>query len=292
MPMDFSNLLGPIRLLLVFTLLSCSSGKDLDYQENIPSATNNPVSKEGIRLGEKIFFLEFPGSDHQASCASCHKPDSGFSKASMDSINGTKRQVPSLFNLAWSKAFFWDGRESNLESVVIKPLVGHEEMNVNLTDLVSFISRDKNLKSEFQVVFGTDSIYFALVARALAQYVRSLIRPVQNQTTNHVKGKALFDAHCKRCHSGSGGTDFEMRKSVIAASGSDSGRFKVSGRMGDVYVFKTPGMVDLKLTAPYMHDGRFSSIEEVLENYSEALTLKELKVPAYRLELISYLNEL
>ena len=292
MQMDFLNWLGPTKFFSIFILFlaACSEPEKLHYQTFIPSPGNNPTSKEGIELGKKIFFMENESGSGKMSCATCHKPDSGFSSASLRLINKVKRQVPSLYNLAYSQRFAWDGRERNLETVVLKPIANHEEMDQNLEKMVSEMNQNEDLKAEFRLIFGSDTIYTALVSRALAQYVRSLTKLVPKEMTS--AGKILFENHCSSCHKGKFSSDFELRRSVAAASGPDSGKFRVTRNALDIYIFKTPSLANIRLTKPYMHDGRYKTLKEVVETYSQKLDISELKSMRAQNELIVFLEKL
>jgi cytochrome c peroxidase len=290
--MDSLNWLAPIKNLFFFSflILACKEPEKLHYQKSIPSPPHNPTSLEGIALGKKIFFLESETPFGKISCASCHKPDSGFSSARMQVINNMKRQVPNLYNLAYSNVFAWDGREKTLETVVLKPIANHEEMGLDLTELVRKMNHNQALKSEFKLVFGVDSVYTALVSRVLAQYVRSLIRTIP--APNESKGELLFQKNCSICHSGNFSTDFKIRKSVLAAFGSDSGKFRLSRKPSELFFFKTPGLANIKLTRPYMHNGSYHSLKEVVISYAKFLKIKDLKSENSKNELVSYLETL
>ncbi len=290
--MDFSNWWAPIKKILVFWFLvsSCKESEGLHYLKSIPSPPHNPTSLEGIALGKKIFFLESESPSGKISCASCHKPDSGFSSASMRIGNNVNRQVPNLYNLAYSSVFAWDGREKNLETVVLKPIANHEEMGLDLSEMVWKMNQNQTLKSEFKLVFGVDSIYTALVSRVLAQYIRSLIRLVPAQRES--SGKSLFQKYCGNCHSGKFSTDFKIRKSVIADFGLDSGKFRVSRKPFELFHFKTPSLANIRLTSPYMHNGSYESLKNVVSAYSKYLEIKELESENSQMELVSYLETL
>jgi len=210
----------------------------------------------------------------------------------MQMINGNFRQVPSLFNLAYSPSFFWEGRETSLESVVLKPIVHQEEMNADLGQLIKKMNKNPMLKKSFKEVFGLDSIYSALVSRALAQYVRSLIRPKRLLVDTQSIGQNLFNQNCISCHAGKTATDFKIRKSVVAGSGLDSGLSKITNQEKDAFFFKTPSLFELKLTAPYMHDGRYKRLDEVVSAYAKALNIKELSSKENQKALVNFLENL
>ncbi len=287
--------MGQIRFLIVFLIFlqACQGEKKPHFIADIPSPGNNPASVEGIELGRKLFGLKLSnGHSGPVSCNSCHKPDSGFSSYSMNLLNMKKRSIPSLYNLAYSPHFFWDGREKSLESVVIKPIPNHEEMNFSLKKMVNDLNKNPSFLKEFKSAFGTDSIYTALVSRALAQYIRSLKSEVQLNSETQSKGQILFEKYCATCHAGSHTSDFKMRVSVIANSGPDSGKFHLSRRKSDIYSFKTPSLAKIKLTRPYMHDGRYSDLKYVVEDYSRILEIVELKNTQNQKQLIKFLSTL
>lgn len=270
-------------------LPACETKEPKYAYAGIPSPGNNPITVEGVAFGRALFQSPLLSADGQSSCFTCHRPDSGFS-GSVKHLNPhskLKREIQGLFNLAWSPSFFWDAREETLESLILKPIQSPDEMNLPLPVLLKKVNQDTELKQLCRAAFQTDSIGTVHVARALAQFVRTLVRqPVSPDS----EGKTLFRKHCSRCHSGKATSDFQIRKSVLAPSGIDSGYFRITHMTEDVYRFRTPGLAAVSKTAPYVHDGRVPDLDSLVKMYAKRLPAKELDDPARRKELVKFLQ--
>jgi len=255
----------------------------------IPSPGNNPITEEGVAFGRALFQSPLLSADGKSSCFTCHRPDSGFS-GSVTHLNPhskLKREIQGLFNLAWSPSFFWDAREETLESLILKPIQSPDEMNLALPVLLKKVNQNAELTQLCLAAFQTDSIGTVHVARALAQFVRTLIRQPEIPDS---EGKTLFQEHCSKCHSGKTTSDFQIRKSVLAPSGIDSGYFRITHLPEDVYLFRTPGLAAVSKTAPYTHDGRVPDLDSLVRMYAKRLPAKELEVPARTKELVKFLH--
>jgi cytochrome c peroxidase len=245
-----------------------------------------------VELGKKLFFFKGLSRKGDQNCGTCHQADSAFASARTVLSNGIRRQSASLLNLKNSTEFFWDGREKNLESLVIKPILSKDEMHGDLVLAIRKMNQDLEWRKDFALVYGRDTIYSALVARALSAFVRSLEKPFPPNQGIRQNGRKLFELHCASCHSGAATTDFKLRESPTAASGPDSGRYRITGRLEDVYFFKTPGLAGISLSPPYVHDGRYKTLEELVKIYARTLKTKDLQSPENQKELIVFLNSL
>ena len=276
----------------VFNLPSNLSG-------TLPVPVRNPVTKEGVSLGEMLFYDPVLSGNNQLSCATCHQPARAFTDGlalSERGISGKSlhRNVPSLANLAWHNGLFWDGGASDLESLVFGPLTHADEMGQDLHALVQELNEKAVYRDMFKKAFGNDTIYSALVARALAQYLRTLIsansrydqfirnEPDANFSTIELKGMKIFDQKCGSCHQfGTGKNDFftdhQYHNNGLDSTFSSSlegifqARFRITRDSADMGKFKTPSLRNVALTAPYMHDGRFATLEEVLDHYDHKM---------------------
>lgn len=251
--------LGPSKFSLFFLLVfACGEKSTRTGWERIPHPGQNPFSEAGVALGKRLFEGELQGRNG-ITCISCHKPDSGFAafRAPAPSTDSARffRQIPGLKNLAWADRLFWDGRENNLESLVLKPIQSHDEMRLKLEFALGKLNQHPELRKLNQEAFGVETIESRHLARALAQYIRTL---VDTSAEYPLEGfpVATFQTKCAHCHTPPFYTDFAFHRSPHAASGPDSGRYHITHRAEDIYVFKTPSLLDLKKTAPYLHDGR------------------------------------
>jgi len=267
----------------------------------MPIPEHNPLSKEGVALGKMLFHDPRLSANHQISCASCHQPSLAFSDGLALSHAGQSQQrltrhVPQLTNVGWNKSFFWDGGAKNLESMVFGPLTHPDEMGQNLTNLISQLQQDELYPRLFAQAFGTDSIQAAYLARSLAQYMRTLLS-ANSPYDQYIRGEkhaalskeallgmALFEEKCASCHTFGKGendyfTDFSFHNIGLDSVYSEDeervfmGRYRITYDSMHIGAFKTPTLRNVAVTPPYMHDGRFATLEEVLEHYSSGVKL-------------------
>jgi len=258
----------------------------------IPS--NNPLTEEGIELGKKLFFDKKLSVNGSQSCADCHKPSNSFTDArqysiGVDNIQGTRNSMP-LFNLAWNydDRFFWDGRELSLERQVFDPITNPIEMHNTIANLVQELQIDSEYPEMFLKAFGTEIIDSVQIGKAIAQYERTIIsanskfdKYLLGQTTLTIQEEEGFNifmdeerGDCFHCHGNENNplwTDNKFHNNGLDNIFSDLGLGAVTGDPNDNGKFKTPSLRNLEFTAPYMHDGRFSTIDEVINHYSEGL---------------------
>ena len=258
----------------------------------IPS--NNPLTEEGIELGKKLFFDKKLSVNGSQSCADCHKPSNSFTDArqysiGVDNIQGTRNSMP-LFNLAWNydDRFFWDGRELSLERQVFDPITNPIEMHNTIANLVQELQIDSEYPEMFLKAFGTEIIDSVLIGKAIAQYERTIIsanskfdKYLLGQTTLTIQEEEGFNifmdeerGDCFHCHGNENNplwTDNKFHNNGLDNNFSDLGLGTVTGNPNDNGKFKTPSLRNLEFTAPYMHDGRFNTIDEVINHYSEGL---------------------
>jgi cytochrome c peroxidase len=278
-----------------------------------PLPRDNPLTAEGVELGQRLFSDPILSINGRQSCASCHQPDAGFvdkdraTSLGAEGQAGTRNAMP-LFNLAWKPSFFWDGRAATLREQVLMPIQNPIEMHETLSNVVaklrSWSSRpEKPLMSPsaighrpsaidypalFARAFGTRDITADLVARALEQFLITLVshdskfdRAFQGRAqlseeekrgfelfmTEYDPRRGQFGADCFHCHSGPFFTNHRFANNGLDATPKDLGRFDVTQNERDRGRFAAPSLRNVALTAPYMHDGRFSTLEEVIEHY-------------------------
>jgi len=288
-------------LLVSLTLLQACTGDDdsiadpLPFQVSLPSwvdkmpvPADNPLTVEGIALGRRLFYEKRLSADNSMSCASCHSQTHAFSDSSRYStgISGQQgnRQAMAIFNLAWESTFFWDGRSPSLEKQAHDPVVNPIEMNAHWPEVVQKLQRDPIYPSLFKKAFGTSVIDSNLVTKALAQFERSIVSfnsrydkyVFENDTTAwsaaEKRGALIFEnSACFHCHSGYLLTDNAFRNNGLPFDPSDPGLGGVTGKAEDMGKFKVTSLRNIAYTAPYMHDGRFKTLEEVVEHYNSGI---------------------
>lgn len=268
----------------------------LDISRRLPQATlpaDNPLTVEGVALGRQLFHDLRLSVNNRQSCATCHDRALAFSDSRRVSLGAEgqtgQRQSMPLFNLAWSQRFFWDGRAATLREQVLLPIQDPHEMNETLDRVVAKLSEEK---AAFTVAFGTPEITPDRIARALEQFLLTLVsqdsrfdraarkvaelseeekRGLQLFVTEHDPARGLFGADCFHCHGGTLFTDHQFKNNGLTLSADDVGRMAVTGDPADRGKFKTPSLRNIAVTAPYMHDGRFQTLEEVVAHYSGPL---------------------
>lgn len=260
---------------------------------------DNPTTLEGIALGRKLFYDPVLSGDNTLACADCHRQEFAFTdprpfSVGIDGLVGTRNSM-SLANIAWQPRLFWDGRAHHLENQALRPIQDPLEMHETLENAVAELQAQPVYTEMFWRAFGTETVDSTLVAKALSQFERTFIsinarydRWLLGQDsldkTEMIGMQAFFDnarGGCVQCHSfGAIFSDFIFRNNGLDELPTDVGRFAVTGLPVDIGAFKTPSMRNVEYTAPYMHDGRFATLEEVLEFYNTGFHLGPHTDPA------------
>lgn len=259
--------------------------------------TDNPLTRVGVELGARLFDDTRLSGNGTVSCKSCHDPDHGFTdegfrfSSGIKGREGTRNSMP-LFNLAWHREFFWDGRARSLREQVLQPIRNPKEMDAKLPDVIERLQRDASYPDLFRQAFGDSEVTAERLAKALEQFLLSLIsqnskfdlaargevelteeekRGLQLFVTEHDPKRNLRGADCFHCHGGNLFTNHRFFNTGLDLVSMDPGRMAVTGEESDRGKFKTPSLRNVTLTAPYMHDGRFKTLEEVVEHYNSGV---------------------
>ncbi len=252
---------------------------------------------------------------------SCHLQFSGFTHGDHSlshGINGFKgtRNSSTLFNLAWSTSFMWDGGVNNLEVQPINPITNPVEMGSDLTSVIGKLNRSARYRKLFYAAFKDSTVSSKHLLKSLAQFTllfqsyHSKYDQVINKekgiafTAQEQNGYLLFKQHCASCHAEPLFTNYTFKNNGLPLDTglNDYGRMGITHQAVDSLKFKVPSLRNISVSAPYMHDGRFRKLPEVLEHYSTGIAgsstlAKELEVPfnfsaTQKLELIAFLNTL
>jgi len=279
--------------LLITVLLSCDrdtqSNKVVDIGvQGFPELdlASLPTEK-GIELGRMLFYDPLFSKDGSISCGSCHVQEFGFSDGGNPVSKGVGgltggRNASSIVNVAWGKNFFWDGRAESLQEQAGKPVENPLEMDQDWDVVISLIKINSNYVSLFREVFPEEkNIERFMVEEVLTQFEKSLVSSSSkfdnfvdgsgSLSTQEIVGMNLFfdeGGECFHCHGMPTFTDNEFHNNGLDSVFSDDGRYDVSGVTDDKGLFLTPTLRNIEVTGPYMHDGRFSTLEEVVEFYS------------------------
>ncbi|MDF2437522.1 MAG: cytochrome peroxidase [Bacteroidota bacterium] len=268
---------------------------ELAYFPRTPAFANNPVTVEGAALGRFLFYDPILSSDSSLSCSGCHDQKSAFSDAPKDFSIGvhngkTNRNAMPLFNLVWNRFFFLDGRVATLEDQISHPLTAKNEMNMEWDVLLKKLNASEFYSGRFNALYNKKIIDSTNVKNVIAQFLKTLISHESKfDRVQHLKSKFTNDelegfrlmnnqtrGDCLHCHP----TDGNGLLTTLAFSNNgldpvydvggytDKGRGSVTGNEKDNGKFMIPSLRNIALTGPYMHDGRFKTLEEVLEFYS------------------------
>jgi cytochrome c peroxidase len=265
---------------------------------------DNPFTEEGIYLGRMLFYDPILSIDSSISCASCHFQQNAFGdpRTFSTGVFGLKtgRNAPSLFNMAYSRKFFWDARQNTLREQVFEPIQAHNEMAMTLPLLQKKLKASPMYKDAFNKAFQQEPNLMDM-AKALEQFMLSMVS--QNSKFNDFfpgkfsilsaeekRGAILFNslvdfdkitgvtlgADCFHCHGGALAQQQNPNMGGISNNGldpviTDKGYGAITGNPNDLGTFKTPSLLNIALTAPYMHDGRFKTLEEVVDHYSDGI---------------------
>jgi cytochrome c peroxidase len=250
---------------------------------------DNQPSKERADLGRKLFDSPILSESGQFACSSCHNPELGFGDGIKTAFGHDrqrgKRNSPHLFAAAWQENFFWDGRAKSLEEQALGPIQNPIEMAGMRNTVEKRINKNPEWKAEFKTAYGIDKIRLEDIARAIANYERT-IKPRRSNwddvfgkdginalDDNELKGLHLFrtKARCMSCHNGPLFTDDKFHNLGLTYYGrlyEDKGRFGVTGQKEDMGRFKTPSLRNVSRTGPYMHNGLFPSLEGLINMYN------------------------
>ncbi|WP_432412598.1 cytochrome-c peroxidase [Rasiella sp. SM2506] len=302
-------------LLAVFFFISCKDSDDGVQYSATPAPLevpaifngqilppvipdNNPQTVEGIALGKKLFFDTRLSADNTIACASCHIPQQGFSDARQFSIGitgeqGFRNSMP-LQNLAFNygEKFNWDGSANSLENQMLGPVTNPIEMANTWPNVANTLQSSSEYPTLFGDAFGTQTIDSTLVTMAISQFVRTFVsansRFDQAQlgsielTPQEQNGLNVFldesRGDCFHCHGLPANplwTDNAFHNNGLDSEFDDLGLGNISGDPREFGLFRSPSLRNLKFTAPYMHDGRFATLEEVINHYSEGLVFSE-----------------
>jgi cytochrome c peroxidase len=249
---------------------------DIEYPDD-----EEPSERE-LNLGKTLFFDTRLSRHQNQSCATCHNPELGFSDGLAKGIGSggaiLGRNAPHLYNLAWSVTFFWDGRAGSLEEQALGPLVSELEMQMTPKDVVKRLEEVKFYRDEFAHIYG--EISFENVGKAIAAFERTIVSDnsafdqylagnKSAMSPSAIRGLSVFvgKGRCTKCHDGANFTDDSFHN--IGIDNQDDGRFEFDKSVQFKGAFKTPGLRNIIMSAPYMHDGSLGTLEEVVEHYNQ-----------------------
>ena len=255
------------------------------FPQPIYNFEGNPLTEEGFALGKKLFHDHILSKNLDVTCSSCHQQHAAYTTFDHDLGHGTNHQhtsrnVPVIFNMIWQSAFQWDGSVARLIDQPLTCLTAPEKMGEQVTAVIQKLDTSADYKRMFGAAFGDEGITGDRIAKALVQFVASLVsadskydRVKKGQATfnaSEQSGYGLFQQKCASCHAEPLFTDLSYRNVGLALDPYhlDVGRMRVTGDHADSLKFKVPTLRNVALTAYYTHDGRFEAISQMLDHYS------------------------
>lgn len=269
------------------------------FSSDISIFDNNPLTNEGFELGRRLFYDGRLSKDGNFPCASCHQQFAAFATFDHSLSHGfnnsfTTRNAPGLFNLAWHSEFHWDGGINHLEVQPLAPITAPNEMAEEIGNVVQKLKEDPKYPEQFRAAFGTPEINSQRMFKALTQFVASMVsadskydrvmKGKESFSPSEQDGYALFKANCASCHKEPLFTDLSYRNTGLPVNPyiNDYGRMNITRNAGDSLKFKVPGLRNVAVTYPYGHDGRFVTMEKVIEHYMNTVVQSPTLDPLLR----------
>jgi cytochrome c peroxidase len=290
-----------IYLLGLFALIFAACGEDETMQpftgpqlpSNFPAPVYdlslNPVTEAGFALGKKIFYDKILSRDSTIACADCHISFAAFSHPEHPTSHGIdnlfgRRNAPAIQNMLWEREFFWDGGVPNLDLVPLNAIQSPVEMDENPAVVLERLRQNAQYRAMFKAAFGTEEVTTARFLQSLSQFMAMLVsansrydKYVRGETGGYLtgeelEGQVLFQAKCASCHATDLFTDGSFRNNGILDNFSyDRGRNEVSQLPEDIGKFRVPSLRNISVTDPYMHHGKFKTLEKVLDHYASGV---------------------
>ncbi|MBO6185819.1 MAG: cytochrome-c peroxidase [Chryseobacterium sp.] len=261
----------------------------------------NPLKKSTVELGRKLFYDPILSRDNTISCSTCHLSNQAFSHAGNHLSKGIEdgigdRNSPAIFNLAWQKTFMWDGSVVNIDVQALAPINHPKEMGEDINVAVRKLNQSKEYKTLFYKSFGDSLATSERLMKALSQFQLTIVsanakydKVKQGKakfTASENKGYQLFKQNCSSCHAEPLFSTYEFANNGLPINPelNDNGKWNKTFEPADKLMFKIPSLRNLTYTYPYMHDGRFKTLDEVLEHYEKGIVksptlAKELQQP-------------
>lgn len=286
-------------ILTVLLLLSCKKEKGavvpVDdwgfkkpayFPEPVYTFENNAQTKLRFEVGRDLFYDPILSLDQTISCASCHSQTHAFADhngALSTGVGGTlgTRNSPSITNLAWYPSFMWDGGVNHIEVFSVAPIINPLEMKESLSNVIAKLNASAAYRAKFKAAYGVEEVTDQKMLQALAQYMAMIVsadskydqfrQGKASLTADESAGLELFRARCADCHKEPLFSDFSFRNNGIDETFTDAGRALITQNEADNGKFKVPSLRNVELTYPYMHDGRFFTLAQVLDHYASGI---------------------
>lgn len=271
---------------------------------------NNKLTREGILLGRALFYDPILSADSTISCASCHLQYTAFTHVDHNLSHGIygrigTRNSPVLSNLAWSRLLMWDGAVNHLDVQPLAPIANKDEMDFSLDSSLIRLRRSALYPSLFRKAFGDTSITGERFLKSLSMFMLTIVSSNSryDRVMRHEKGAEfsqqeqnglrLFRQHCASCHKEPLFTTGEFANNGLPVDTllRDPGRMRVTGKRSDSLHFKIPSLRNIEFSYPYMHDGRFDRLQQVIDHYTSGIRNSDVLSPELREPIILSANE-
>ncbi len=275
------------------------------WPKPVYSFDKNPPTKEGFQLGRYLFYDPLLSRDNTISCASCHLQATGFTHVDHDLSHGIdgkigNRNSMTIMNTAWNKSFMWDGAVNHLDVQALAPITNPLEMDETLQNVLVKLNGSTIYKTLFYRAFGDSTATGERTLKAIAQFMVQLnssnsrydkyVRnePNSSFSAQEKNGLRLFETFCVSCHPAPLFTNNKIENNGLPVDSTlfDFGRFNVTKRVEDSFQFKVPTLRNIQFSGPYMHDGRFTKLSEVIEHYRHGIIRYNNLSPALKTKII------
>ena len=284
----------------------------LQYPKNWPAPrydfSRNPLTRQGIELGRRLFYDPVLSRDSTVSCASCHLSFTAFAHVDHALSHGIQdrigtRNAPALANLAWAPAFMWDGAIQHLDFQALAPISSPTEMDHSIQKVVEKLGASTRYPPLFEAAFGDRKVTGERVLKAMAQFELTLVSAgskydrmvagTDTFTLQEQNGYAVFQKNCAACHAEPLFTNFHFEKNGLPPDSllRDFGRMNITKDPADSFRFKVPTLRNVEFSYPYMHDGRFRKLRDVVNHYAQTTRLdRKIELSAHeKTDLVAFL---
>jgi cytochrome c peroxidase len=279
-------------LIAAFSFLGASQSDHFKgpnhFPEPVYNFAQNKLNLKKIALGRKLFYDPIFSKDSTVSCASCHSPFNAFAHTDHDLSHGIHdsigtRNAPALINLAWQEKFMWDGAINHLDVQALAPISHPGEMAEDIRNIANKLKNSNLYAKTFYEIYGDYNITGERILKSLSQFqltlvsanakYDSVVRGEKKFTIQEETGYQLFRINCGSCHVEPLFSSYQFANNGLAIDTTlnDVGRYKVTKKESDRFLFKIPTLRNLSFTYPYMHDGRFNKLRQVLHHYSNGI---------------------
>jgi cytochrome c peroxidase len=279
-----------------------------NWPQPVYDFSKNQLSKEKIELGRALFYDPILSRNNMISCASCHSQYNAFTHADHALSHGIedkigRRNSPALMNLAWQTLFMHDGAVNHLDVQALAPITHPSEMGEDIHHVLDKLKSSAIYPALFYSAYNDSTINSVKMLKAISQFLLTLVshnskydsvmRRQSSFTEQEKKGYVLFKKNCAACHTEPLFTNYEFVNNGLSIDTTlnDLGRYTITQRRNDSFKFKTPTLRNIEFSYPYMHDGRFKNLQQVLNHYTNGINHSKILSPELKQGIVLSSNE-